>query len=49
MLPQVELACKILDGSCFRDDPSKMITVQVPRPSRSSIRILQEQCVVQDR
>ena len=25
---QVDLACKILDGGPFRDDPSKVITVQ---------------------
>lgn len=26
---QVALACNILDGSCFREDPSKTISVQV--------------------
>ena len=29
---QVALACNILDGSCFRADPSKTISVQVGQP-----------------
>jgi HIV Tat-specific factor 1 len=28
LLLQVELACRILDGGPFRDDPNKTITVQ---------------------
>ena len=31
---QVALACNILDGSCFREDPSKTISVQVRRRRR---------------
>ncbi len=50
MLPQVELACKILDGSCFRDDPSKTIAVQAPRLTCSSCIRSQrgDPCLVHD-